>query len=1525
MITPGERFNAFSRNRLIKKDHGATFEIGRKLTIPPTKHAIFTAFHLLNRSITNIPWLFWLSLVIAFVQLACSALSPFHTAFWERFPELNSFINVIQIILRYIPYNQSEIVMDIVFGVYCFIGVLHFIEFVIIVELLLHKKDSTLWIKIFFFHSYLVFPILRSSMSFVFAYEFALFTRETTLGNFFLSLISLIMMVGVIGMDVLTTFAMASSPNPNLLNPLAIWAPCAWRAVLYEIVSVANFILQELTRRMDWVGIAVANIIIGLAHIPAAIYLSIAIYYISYTAYEYIGMILYSLVFFHCFLGVFSFIDGIPSWVYVLVWVLTPGVVFTIMRAVNRSRIKRFLKKLNQCGTPTQQINDEIDEMGEPIVTSVFDSLELKSARQAIFAIRAACIANHPAFGDLSFLKYCIEVFPSANFFFLHLAFLVENQTIYVQQLIDQFLTNYKPKILEEAVLFQMVTSMQESSNDLTQSIVREISRQTLQAMKCTQLLSKFWTSCYKGDITQMSRHAFTLNKHITNLNNHWKMLVLRYPFSVPVLKEYVKFLSTTGCQHRTVEAILVNHPHLMDMTSTNNDQDINFSLLHQSVEEAVDRRPIHSESKLNTSLGISIFLAISFLIAVVALSCVYVRIYKDFLNYQYQSQYYGTQLAVVPTFDDSLLADPSLTRNDLYEKSANLENSLNMMFQNMPADVMNQTSKEECKMKLDIDDYHDFLNVDFVTIFRLTSYYSHSLSFIPPSQLDMRNLLVNNIIAAVNVLNTTNTNALNDFEKDLNLLLQLSPIFYGASWVILILVMTPIVVYAINQLKDELTYLFAIYLTIPRSFISKFIDSGGGGKQDGKKNYALLMTSTSFGHHTTTTKDFTQDDDDKQGPANIADNYKMLVNDSSVNISVLPKGFIPKAIGIFGFVCIFFSILTTVVTRLFMDDSNEFIKACHTLKVASSRSIAASIIMHGITAQGLDYKIPEIELMLTNIAEFHSALLYSSSEFRVSEKLLNDPVIQAIQFNDQCSDQAAMSCRSLVVMLDYFIKTATNVTKALKINGPTPGADPHADLRNLFNNNITPLLEELLLYLKAITDKNLQENENTYLIIFFVGIGVFLIVVILFVRPVIIEVVQTIGSVKLPLKYIYPIDIVDLPKVLQYLQGESDFRRGNDRDKGIENHGGNSILNAMLCPFAIFESDLSLLFANNAFYTLMGSSREASVGLPLSDIFSSVMSFKSNESHPFNSLLETVTQLQRGVSPVNIVEIRTELELSNQPPSPVMIRLVGITADEKEQAGDTNNQQIKASSYAIYINDLSSKRSLEEKLKYENDLSKKLVDSAVPRSLATVLKKGDTYAPAKLEDIPMLIFSIKFNTNDEEFDDELMVACSLFMRTSSDINNNFSSVSKLIHQPPLWVYIAGLEEDRDLVYSTNELTQFALSINEVFSASSTTNYNLTAVIHIGEITILPLQLDLPIIEAIGSGYNELGSAIHAVSRGKVYVTEVTKQTLISQKTLGFLPTNDSYEDAKETGIVLHPLYEIIREFDPMDDANNRM
>ncbi|OHT03821.1 hypothetical protein TRFO_01519 [Tritrichomonas foetus] len=1505
MISPGERFNAFSTNRLIKKEENLYFGSSQRLVLSPNKHALFLFIHLVNRSITNIPWVFWVSILATFIQIAIAVIQPFAFSHWSEVSGMKSIISVLLIILRYIPFTVSSTITIIIFVVYSILVVFHVILTIINILMLKNKKDTNLLIKIFFFYSYLFLPLFRSSIICIISEMVSMFPRNPTFGNFFLSLFALVILLLQFFMTGFIQLVMGSSPSPNLVNPLAIWGPCAWRSVIFEFYVCFIFMYLEFIRSIENdIYYAIVTIIFIIISVPHAIYQSVRTYYISYSAYEYIGSVLWCTILFSFIHLVVCFAPSLISYIALIaIWAILPIIGFIVMKTITNHRLKKALRSLDQCGLQTTLVDDNPnnipyynDDYEDDRMSSSFESLGLKNSTQAIFVARAACVTNHPSFIDLSFLQYCIDRFPKGMFFFVHLAFLVQNQQVYVQQLIDLFLEENKPTFLQTCVIFQILTSIQESSNDLPQFLVREIGKQKLQSMKCQQLLSKFWSSCYKGDVTQMSRHAFTLNKHINELSRTWRLLVLRYPFSTPVLKEYIQYLQSTGTQHKIVEAILKNHPQLNEVNNYNESQEVNMPFLHQAVEDAVDRRPIKSINKVRSALVISISIALLFLIFIIVVGFYFLGRYNVFNEFIYQTEFFVASFTQIPNMHDDVIfaKDSYQPRSAIFNSTNYLENSLNSLLKMMPDNIMWQYSRTMNPLYLEIDKYNATVESDFINSLRLCSYFSRSMSFVPIND-SISSLVYKNILDVYDFMDRLMVDTIDGIEKIVNLLEKYAPAYYAANWALLFLVMIPLLYFSIKELKEELTYLFSIYLTIPRSTIMKFMDSAGGKQQD-KKNQTLLL-STSFAHHTTTTN-IRDDDDNETKGMNVADGFKMLVSDSSANISVLPRMFVFKATAIFFFLCGFIALLSTIGFILFVNFSKNLISCFHTQKVVTQRTALSSIVMHTITSAFQEISPESASIMIELATTLHTALLFKDPSYKLSSEALSDSTIVNTHSSDRCANRSDYSCRSLVSLFDAFTNQAANITEMF-INGQTfnPSTNQYQNLREMYNKNLYPLLFEVQNEIFDFTEYEIYFMKIKIVIVLVVCFCVITATFFLFVMPVIREIDQSVESVKLPLKHINPLEITSLQKVLMYIQGESDFKRNGAADKGSESTGGNSILNVLMYPFAIFEDDTSLLFANNAFYSTIGTSRKAVIGLHLADIFASVLPFRKDESHPFNSLIDTVSQLQRGVAPVNVLEIRTELELSSHTSCPVMIRLIGICKTAQQEDEEETKQNLKASSYAIFINNLSHKKALEEKMKYEMEISQKLIDLTIPKGVLRLIKNGDTSEPHQLEDVPIAMFSIKFNGNDEEFEDELMIACSLFMRTANDVSQNFSNlVSKLIHEPPQWFYISGIDSQHqeDINIAITDLCHFALSVIEVYNASSTTNYSLCAYIHIGDLTIIPIPLKLPTIEILGTGFSRIKSLISYPKNGQLICTYEANEIIGTLSS--FVSTKEEYE-----------------------------
>jgi len=1488
MISPGERFNAFSEHRMIRKGDGATFEIGRRHIISPVKHSYFTLIHLLNRSITNVPWLFWLQVFITFVQLASSVVNPFNTDFWNFYPAFANFISIIRILLRFVPFTASEDIQFIIFGVYCIFTVGQLIIMLFITSHLQAKKDISSILKVYFYYSYFLLPLMRGSMSCMYAHFIQEFFLNKTFASFLISVLSLVISIIHIFNVGFVSFAMGSGPYPNMSNPLAIWAPNTYQGVVFDIFLIVNFAILEFSRFLSKQDLQYLLIIYSiLIVLPCYIYSVKSYFYIHYLAYEYMCGIYLAIILFELFLVVIGVLGiSIDLTLFLVVWLSLPGGTLFMHKFFVEKFVKTALSWLDSCNTPVYDIDNTKTDDG--VVSSVFDSIPVKSPEHAVSIARVGCVLNHKTYIDLSFLNYCIALFPEKTFEFIHLAYLLPDQYSFVQNLIEKYLENTKPTLLEETVLFQIITGIQESSNELTQAIIREISHQNLQSMKCSQIITKVWSSCYKGDITQMSKHAFTLNKLISQLRSKWESIVLRYPFSKPVLKEYIKFLMGVGCEHKKADAIQKTHPALVENNVIGLDQEINGALLHQSVEEATERRPISSIFKLRTSLTGSVFSILALFIFISTYSYIVFNDYETNRAFIYDAGLIDQLLSHCPNiFDDVINGDIS-SRETLYQITRNVTIAYNIYLNSIHSEILRKAPNYSREIIFNLGNYTETRNSTLIDMLDMFLYFSHSLTYIPAND-SMYFLVTKNIINANQMIDYTISDTLETIDSNISFLITLMPYVLSFIWGILLLILLPLIYVIISNLTDEVQYLYSLYFSIPRSTIAKFIDINSNSKGNEKKNLSTLMTS-SFAHHTRTGGDQDDQGDHEKNPVSIADNFKILVNDNSTAQSVLPPYFITKASTVFFVLTGVIALLSSILYIFFVSQSENILSCFYTLEYISERTSYISLLMHGLTTSGRDYGIDFLHSALDKLSNLHNSLLFGKGEHAISASLYNSIEFQRIHFKDRCEDSTNDSCKSLLVLFDSFVNSASNVTSI--VNGSSDIGLGN-DLRTMFNKQIFPLMIELHEYSDQYIREEITFSQNTILLILVLGLCFLIIVFFVGAVPMLAELDSTISSVKLPLKFIDPIDLADLPKLMQYLQGECDYGRHKLSEQQIGSKSGSSFLNIMQSPFAVFEGDFSLLFANNAFYGLLSTSREATIGLPLVDIFSPVIPFKQDDNHPFNSLLDTVQQLQRGVAAQNFVEIVTDLELSGRSSCPIMIRLVGLCDQEGLETDD--KQHMKATQYIVFLTDLSGRKSIEEKLKYESDISSKLIDSAIPRSLLSVMSTADSLSDVKFGKKPVLMFSLRSTSVDEDMDDDLLIACSLFIRTASDINSTFTYVTKLVHKPPQWVYISGLvQNDDDLKFSTGELAQFAIHVVDVFTQTiSQQTVTISAFIHVGEINIIPIQMELPTVEVLGRGYETVQNSGNAFLSGKIVCTSEVEAVLKSINDVILKPITD--------------------------------
>ena len=764
------------------------------------------------------------------------------------------------------------------------------------------------------------------------------------------------------------------------------------------------------------------------------------------------------------------------------------------------------------------------------------------------------------------------------------------------------------------------------------------------------------------------------------------------------------------------------------------------------------------------------------------------------------------------------------------------------------------------------LGNYSKIYNSTVFDTLGLITYFSHSLSYVPKDD-EIYLLVLKNILYSLDILDFGINEVLNNSNSKTLLLSKFYPFIIGSVWFLLLIVFAPYMFFVIYNMKNEMQYLFSLYFSIPRSLLSKLIDHQNPKHE--KPSVSRLMTS-SFAHHTKVLAVEDENIENEKSPINIADNFKVLVNDSDARNSVLPPNFVFKTSFVFIILTGITVILASISFFYIVNKSVEFNKYLQTIDIISQRTVYASLLMHGLSNSDCVFGNKFISDSISILVHLHSSLLFSTGNYDLSQDIISSTEFQKLHFENKCLNISNNSCKSLILLFDTFLNSISNTTLSLYQNN----SNYSIYLRQFLNNDLFPLLKEVHIKMNDFSYNNIENSKSNCITILVLGIIFLILVFLIGGLPLLSELNIAAGSVKLPLKYLDPIELPELPLLIQYLQGECDYGDTKLNDQKATNQSGTSFLNTMQFPFAVFESDFTLLFANNSFYNLLGTSREATVGLPFFDVFSSVINFKNDDSHPFYSLIDRMKQLQRGVTETKFFEILTDLSVPGKSSFPIMIRLIYISTDN-----DSNNESLEfRNHYLIFINDLSGQKILEEKLKYESDISTKLKDSSISRPLISMLKGNDEYISKSFEKRPLALITIKSNNTEEEIDDDMLLSCSFFLRNSSDFNHTYSSVTKLIHKPPMWIYAGGLSQnDDDLKFSTSELIQFVLSLIDTFQQS----YNhqsilLSAIIHIGPFSIIPIPLELSTIELIGEGYKKIKEFEKFLLMGKVIASKET-------------------------------------------------
>ena len=1541
MITPEDKVSAFAQHRLSKKTDTVQYDILGHCQLSATKHSFFTFVHLLNRTVSSQPWVFICGILVNLLQMACAVTFPYHAAFWSNQGSMTSLERILGIILRYIPYNASMTIQFIFFGIYGVLIIAQFLFALFVVLRVKAKKEVRHLNMMFFYISYFIIPIFRGSIVGVLSTMVCLMGREPGFGNFFLSLIAVFLFILFLVLDCMGQLAMGSSPSPNMANPLANWAPDTWMSVAFEITLVLFLLVSEMTRRIEGWGNGITMLVCAAGF---GILFGFQIqqkYLVSYVAYEYQSGVSLAATFFLGYLAIVGFIGKpVPFYVTIVVWLSFPPIGFFIVRIYMSRRVAKILGNLELCGVETESVEDGMQAaedaplLGDHTLAALFAPLGVKDGRGAIAVTRVGCLVCHSLFENMSMIRYYQECYPEITFELLALANLIPRHSEFVTSLIEIYFRRHpKPSFLAQLVIFQIVAGQQESSNELPPSIMREVSAQSLQGMKCKQLLSKFWSTCFRGDVSQLARSAFVINRHIRELDRKWKMLVLRYPYSKPLLREYLSYMQTIGGQHKRAEAIMASQPQLMEagtlLVMSPDGSDINMNVLWQSVEEAVDRRPVYSTGRIMVSLAVAVVIALVFLILACAIAL------YSFGQYEVHSKLIrGAEnaeflITYTPNVYDDMKDDVTNARNEMYIVSGVANDAFSDYIVDIPHNVFVKSENRTLPFTLTVDGFPQpfvFPASMFYSVRRL-NYLIKSCAFIPTDD-SMNKDMMSNMLNSVSLLGESVNNTLDEVVREAEKFLVIAPYFYALCWGVLIIVMIPLNYVGFLSLKNEIAYLFLLYLTIPRTIINKMIDIGNNNPKLDRR--AMTFTTTSIMQTTTRTgiiEERTENDEQE----NVADGFKMLVSDSGSggnHVSVLPRHFVTKTSILFFFVTGITGVFACACLFIYTELAEEVVKCFYTQKWTARRSVMASLLMHGVTSLS-DYPAEVLSEYLTEMINVHSALLYSSSSYNISSKAYDDPVVAQARAGMSCSDASNMSCQSLLVVFDVFLNTITNAVE-LFASGDTDQINQTqiAETRRLYND---VLLAKLWTMNEVTHNYCLQaiKNGRTAVIAILIIAIVFLIVSLgLTVPPILDELAQIVESVKMPMKHIPPLELTELPRLMQYLQGECDYKRGSHNESSSEQQTGNNFLNAMVCPFAIFEEDLALLFANTAFYNLLGTTREAAVGLQIDEIFNPVLGFRENESHPFNSIMETVHQLRRGVSPVRAVEIRTEMDVHSHQGCPVMVRLVGIcnsqdkNKDEDGEVATSNKdsgQMLKADEYVFFITDLSHRRKIEEKLKHESETIQKLMDNSIPKTLVAVLKVDDELQPKAFAKLPMVSFLIKEAEGADDSDDDILAGCSVFMKNAGDIVHTFGSVSRLLHTPPLWIYATGHNaEEQDLTLHMSELANFALSMLELFSGSTQTHCTLSACLHVGDVTVIPLPLELPAAETFGTGYRAVQWGVRLTPNGLLYATEAAYEQIHNNSAFNISPCKGIKKNAAGQQI---QMYEVNRgQTEMLDD-----
>lgn len=1475
MINPGERFDAFSSNRLNKRDSGTGYQLSSNYIIGPKTHALFTFFHLLNRTVTSIPWIFYLSIFLANIQLIACELEPWNYGIWQgKYPELEIFLKICTIIVRYVPHNTSPTAEYIVFAIASVLTVSHLLLFIIIIMRLKSQKNASRYISVFFFYSFLVYPIFRSSFLCVSTRYMKSIVENPSVGTFFLSALALVIVIIQFIMSIIVAVACGSSPAPNIMNPMSVWAPNSWDSGVYFFMLNLCFVVVELECNAKGLVISILLCARCVGFLLTASFHAFNIYYVSFTAYQFITAIYMSFNMFEVVTITLSFKPGIiPYWIIILYFVMLPIVFFIILKVYTHVKVNKLMKKLKQA-PKTEMSSGQSRAAEEGALLEAYSDLNLGKSDEALFAVRASCVLGLDCFADGSLLKYVLHTYDDLFFQMLYMSFLIPDNLNFLKQLIDSFLARRTPKFLEAAIIFQLVTSIQESSNELCSSISHEISKQTLAGFKCEQILAKFWAGCYKGDISQMSRSTFTLYQNLYELSESWRQLVIRYPYSLPTLKEYIKFLNGVGRQHRVAESILKVHPKLSDNVSSTspnnmNDVEVNISILHQSIEDAVDRRPLSSLYHAKIRLLIAVILTFLFIIAAIVLAFVFIKISKNMGSYLYYSDTACTLVVHTPNLYEKIVMNETDARDQFFNHSKVLDTSITNLLLVMPEKILRNSSNLSLPLYVRVNEYNTSESVGIVKFMRLYSYFCRSVPFVPINDTLVQLMKKNTYGVGYSVFLASDV----ELYQIINLITQLQryiPIYYGVTWGIMIIIMIPLIYNALQNVKTELKYIFNLYLTIPRSVITEFMEPDN--KQDGPHR----ITSQQY-----LNQNISNGEDSKENQGmfmkdyRAVDNLKLLVHDKSATSSVIPKNFQLKVWFIIGSISFLLLIASTIEVILFTRFVGEMMLEFRTLQMTARRTIGCAIALQGILSNWTTYSYAYGLNRLNMAKDFNNQLLIAMANGNISQKLLTSTGYYNIVHNHPCTDDEDIGCWPLDHIFDYFMILATKA-----YNSSIPDEELN-DMTELYNDYLYPMSFKLHETAYNFISDQFKEMQITLLLIFFLIVGFVTFTGFIFLKPIIRQLDSAIEAVKLPLKYIPPIKVPDLPKIMQYLQGEADWHHDKQGSETTESRFGN-YLSILEYPHAIFEADKSLLFANPTFYNLIGAPREACIGLTAEAIFSRLINFAADPKHPFNQVIEYMNDTEQHTC----LKLTTQFERGAHKSKNVELHLSKVESEDSKFV------------FVMSFDDLTEHDHYEEMTRYQRQLAENVKHSAIPLQLYNALSVDGVLKERRFERAPMVSFSISYATLRDEYDGELADGCSLFLKSSKEVSGVFPNIAKLIHEPPSFVFLYIPDESESIDVSAIQMVHFINAVINSFH-SSTQMFKISCMMLVGEIIVIPMKTKLPVMEAFGAGYKVLiQTRMKIKSSGKFYVTKDTAALLTDQHSV-------TLNDDKENGLVV--------------------